>query len=174
MFVRTSVADPDPYVFGPPGSGSVSQRYGSGSFHHQAKIVRKTLKKFFVGSLKVSDENSRIRIQDPGSLVRGVDPDPDPYQNSGTGVPDSFSSATSCSRPRLFLGKGDSGSRVKEEEEEDEKESVPGPYSAVLRSSSERAKVRPSTGLECFPISVTVFLLCIQKMCHAQSKATKK
>jgi hypothetical protein len=33
----------DPYVFGPPGSGSVSQRYGSGSFHHQAKIVRKAL-----------------------------------------------------------------------------------------------------------------------------------
>ncbi len=33
--------------FGPPRSGSVSQRYwsgsGSGSFHHQAKIVRKTL-----------------------------------------------------------------------------------------------------------------------------------
>ncbi len=42
------VADPDPsdlYVFGPPGSGSISQRYGSGfgSFYHQAKIVRKTL-----------------------------------------------------------------------------------------------------------------------------------
>ncbi len=27
----------DPYVFGPPGSGSGC---GSGSFHHQAKIVR--------------------------------------------------------------------------------------------------------------------------------------
>jgi hypothetical protein len=43
-----SVADPnpsDPYVFGPPGSGSISQKYGSGSgsFYHQAKIVRKTL-----------------------------------------------------------------------------------------------------------------------------------
>ncbi len=25
-----SVADPDPHVFGPPGSGSMSQRYGSG------------------------------------------------------------------------------------------------------------------------------------------------
>ncbi len=25
-----SAADPDPYVFGPPGSGSNSQRYGSG------------------------------------------------------------------------------------------------------------------------------------------------
>jgi len=42
-----SVADlepnPDPYVFGPPWSGSISQRYGSGSFYHQEKIVRKTL-----------------------------------------------------------------------------------------------------------------------------------
>jgi len=28
------------YVFGPPGSGFVSQRYGSGSFYHQTKIVR--------------------------------------------------------------------------------------------------------------------------------------
>jgi hypothetical protein len=35
----------DPYVFGPPGtgSGSISQRYGSASFSHQAKIVRKIL-----------------------------------------------------------------------------------------------------------------------------------
>jgi hypothetical protein len=31
---RSSVADPDPFVFGPPGSGS-------GSFYHQLKIVRK-------------------------------------------------------------------------------------------------------------------------------------
>ncbi len=47
-----SVADPDPsdpYVFGPPRSGSesVSQRHGSRpgslSFYHQAKIVRKPL-----------------------------------------------------------------------------------------------------------------------------------
>ena len=49
IIVRSSVADPDPHVFGPP--GSTSQRYGSGSgscsgfgsFYHQAKIVRKTL-----------------------------------------------------------------------------------------------------------------------------------
>jgi len=34
---------PDPNVFGPSGSGSISQRYGSGSFYHQAKLVRKTL-----------------------------------------------------------------------------------------------------------------------------------
>jgi hypothetical protein len=39
----TSVADP--YVCGPPEyrSGSISQRYGSGSFCHQAKIVTKAL-----------------------------------------------------------------------------------------------------------------------------------
>ncbi len=53
--LKTSVADPDPHVFGPPGSGSgsTSQRYGSGSgscsgsgsgsFCHHAKTVRKTL-----------------------------------------------------------------------------------------------------------------------------------
>jgi hypothetical protein len=45
---KTSVADPDPsdpYVFGPPGSGSISQKFGSGSesFYQQAKMVRKTL-----------------------------------------------------------------------------------------------------------------------------------
>jgi hypothetical protein len=41
----TSVVDTDPYVFGPPGFGSVSQRYGSGScsFYHHAKMLRKPL-----------------------------------------------------------------------------------------------------------------------------------
>jgi hypothetical protein len=41
--VHACVPDPDPHVFGPPGSrsGSISQRYGSGSgsFFQQAKIV---------------------------------------------------------------------------------------------------------------------------------------
>jgi hypothetical protein len=37
------LADPDLYVFGPRGSGSVSQMCVSGSFCHEAKIVRKTL-----------------------------------------------------------------------------------------------------------------------------------
>jgi hypothetical protein len=46
--IINSVPDPDspdPHVFGPSGSGSgsTSQRYGSGSFYHHAKIVRKTL-----------------------------------------------------------------------------------------------------------------------------------
>jgi hypothetical protein len=48
--VTTSVPDPnpdppDPHVFGPPDSGSISQRYGSGSgsFYDQTKIVRKIL-----------------------------------------------------------------------------------------------------------------------------------
>jgi hypothetical protein len=72
MILKISVADPDPsdpYVFGPPGSGSGSiiQMYGSGSgsgsgsFYHQAKIVRKL--RFFVGVLKVNEEKSRIRIR---------------------------------------------------------------------------------------------------------------
>jgi hypothetical protein len=41
--VLHSVADldPDPYVLGPPGSRSSSQRYRSGSFYHQAKTVKK-------------------------------------------------------------------------------------------------------------------------------------
>jgi hypothetical protein len=34
---------PDPHVNGPPESGSISQRYGSGSFYHHAKIIRKIL-----------------------------------------------------------------------------------------------------------------------------------
>jgi hypothetical protein len=51
---KGSVPDPNPdppdsHVFGPPGSGSTCQRYGSGScsgsgsFYHYAKIIRKTL-----------------------------------------------------------------------------------------------------------------------------------
>ncbi len=35
--VPFSLVDPDPYVFGPPGSGSVIILYGSGSFYQQAK-----------------------------------------------------------------------------------------------------------------------------------------
>jgi hypothetical protein len=47
---KPSVVDPDPappapFVFGPPGSGSINTRYGSESrsFYQQAKIVRKAL-----------------------------------------------------------------------------------------------------------------------------------
>jgi hypothetical protein len=47
VFFSIADPDPDPHVFGPLGSGSISQKYGlgsgSGSFHHSAKIVRKTL-----------------------------------------------------------------------------------------------------------------------------------
>jgi hypothetical protein len=39
--------DPDSHVFGPPGSGSFRQMYGSesgsGSFYHQAKKIKKNL-----------------------------------------------------------------------------------------------------------------------------------
>ncbi len=44
--LHPSVADPDPpdpHIFGPPGSGSISHSYGSGSFYHHAKTLRKTL-----------------------------------------------------------------------------------------------------------------------------------
>ncbi len=52
-FLLINVVDPEGFwiriltvlstVFGPPESGSVRQKYRSGSFHHQAKIVSKTL-----------------------------------------------------------------------------------------------------------------------------------
>jgi hypothetical protein len=39
--IGSSVLDPDPHIFGRSGSGSTSQRYGSGSqfFYQQAKMV---------------------------------------------------------------------------------------------------------------------------------------
>jgi hypothetical protein len=55
--VVCSVPDPnpdldpsDPYVFGPAGSGPISQRHGSGSFYHHVKTVRKPLVYCFVTS----------------------------------------------------------------------------------------------------------------------------
>jgi hypothetical protein len=41
MIISVGDPDPDPHVFGPPRSGYISQRYGSRSFYHQAKILRK-------------------------------------------------------------------------------------------------------------------------------------
>jgi hypothetical protein len=67
--VKTSVADldphpdQDPYVFGPTGStsGSISQRYGSGSrsgsFYHQAKIVSTVCDFFMTYYLRKNDLN---------------------------------------------------------------------------------------------------------------------
>jgi hypothetical protein len=43
MFIYVCISVPDPYVFGPPGSGSVIILYVSGSFHKQAKKFIKTL-----------------------------------------------------------------------------------------------------------------------------------
>ncbi len=94
-----SVADPDPHVF--VSSGSLSTRYGSGSFYHQAKIIRKTLipnvcdflrplylwkmTKMYLQkviskkniekkyfSVDVTDENSRIRIRAKSSWIRNT------------------------------------------------------------------------------------------------------
>ncbi len=50
-----SVVDPDPYVFGPPGSGSFIILFGSGSgsgyFHQQAKKVRKNIDFYYFSIL---------------------------------------------------------------------------------------------------------------------------
>jgi hypothetical protein len=37
-----NVGDPDPHVFGPSGSGSISKRYGSGSFPFLIKVLSGT------------------------------------------------------------------------------------------------------------------------------------
>jgi hypothetical protein len=105
--VVTSVPDPDPpdpHVFGPPGSGSTSQRYRSGSFYHNAKIVRKTfipttLRLFLIFYLTKSNIQKKLcykisfllaswrsmtKITGSGSISQrhgSEDPDPDPPQN---------------------------------------------------------------------------------------------
>jgi hypothetical protein len=43
FFLLNSIPDPDPHVFGPRGSGSISQRCGSGSFYHEAKTLIPTV-----------------------------------------------------------------------------------------------------------------------------------
>ncbi len=106
----SSVADPnpdpdppDPHVFGPPGSGSISQWYGSGSgsfLLSHAKIVRKTLiptilwffLTFYLNYVNVPSKSNKQKKcfkkivfcwhlegqwrkkQDPDPLVRGMDP----------------------------------------------------------------------------------------------------
>jgi hypothetical protein len=57
------------YVFGPPGSGSISQRHGSGSFYHRAKIVRKAL--IPTVPLVISTD-PRIRIRIKMSRIRNT------------------------------------------------------------------------------------------------------
>ncbi len=87
FWILFSVADPDhPYVFGPPGSGSasVSQRYGSWSFYHQAKIVRKPWFLLFFDFLMTFYQccgfgSARIRIH-----FGQLDPDPHWEYRSGS------------------------------------------------------------------------------------------
>ncbi len=86
--------------FGPPGSGSVSKRYGSGSGsgYHQAKILRKTLIRtvlwFLYGFLSLkNDVNVASEVQTRGSgsvprchgsatLLRRYYTGPENYQGS--------------------------------------------------------------------------------------------
>jgi hypothetical protein len=39
VIAKSSVGDPVPDVFGPPGSGSISQRYGSGSYPFLIQVL---------------------------------------------------------------------------------------------------------------------------------------
>jgi hypothetical protein len=65
-FFATSVADPDPYVFGPPGSasGSGSHKYVS-AFHSKIVAVRKPL-------------STVLRLLYDFTSVPDPSPDPDP------------------------------------------------------------------------------------------------
>jgi hypothetical protein len=95
MLEKTSVPDQDPHVFGPPGSGSISQRYGSGSgsFYHQANIVRKTLIPTvlslildflsFKNDVNIPLKSNKAEIlPESGSISqRHGSADPDPHQN---------------------------------------------------------------------------------------------
>ena len=75
--VTSSVADPDPpgpHVFGTPGSGSgsTSQRYGSGSFYLHAKIVRKSLIPAILRLFVYASEQG-IRDSDPDLAIFVID-----------------------------------------------------------------------------------------------------
>ncbi len=85
---------PDSHVFGPPWSGSISQRYGSGSFYHQAKIVRKTsiptvlrlLLDFLFcknyGNIPLKGKKTETKMAGSGSVSqRHGSADPDPHQH---------------------------------------------------------------------------------------------
>ncbi len=77
----------------PPGSGSVSQRYGSGSFHNEAKILRKTwisTALWLLTDFLAMKNDVNVTLTDPdtdpalfGSLLfrqKYGSEDPDPYQ----------------------------------------------------------------------------------------------
>ncbi len=78
FFTSVGEPDPDPQVFGNPGSGSVSQRYVSGSFPFLRKVLSSRFKtednvpgvklleknmKNLSFILKVTEERSRIWIR---------------------------------------------------------------------------------------------------------------
>jgi hypothetical protein len=65
------ISVPDPEVFRPPGSGSVSQRYGSGSFHHQAKIAVLRIRNIYPGSRILIFYPSRIPDPKTSTKERG-------------------------------------------------------------------------------------------------------
>jgi hypothetical protein len=83
--VRGMNLDPDPALDPDPGINSkknLNSYYFVNLFYflslkndvNLASKSNKQKKCVFAGILKVNDENSRIRIQDPDPLVRGMDP----------------------------------------------------------------------------------------------------
>jgi hypothetical protein len=72
---------PDPHIFGPRGSGSISQRYGSGSFYHPSiikQIVRKTLIPTVLWILLDFYLWCKFSVGVLLTKLAGTDPNPDP------------------------------------------------------------------------------------------------
>ncbi len=84
--------DPDPYVFAPlgSGSGSITTRYGSGSFYNQTKIVRKPkfllFCDFFIFLSMKNHVNVSLKSRFLVVILKGYwrkyqDPDPESHPN---------------------------------------------------------------------------------------------
>jgi hypothetical protein len=69
ILVKTSVGDPDPHDFGPPKSGSISQRYGSGSLPFLTLVLRGLKKclqnKIFTQNFRKKLNFLRLKIMCP-------------------------------------------------------------------------------------------------------------
>jgi hypothetical protein len=63
MFLAGSVADPDPYVFGPPLDPDPDPFVRVMDPDPKPSIIKQKNNLFFVGVLRFNDENSRIRIR---------------------------------------------------------------------------------------------------------------
>ncbi len=85
------ISVPDPHVFWPRGSGSISQRYGSGSgsgSYHQAKKVRKPLSTTVMWILDFLSLKNDVNLPSKSNTQKNFykrkyqDPDPNPLRRS--------------------------------------------------------------------------------------------